>query len=158
MSLEPCGLDMSQVRARKLAQGDYLLLKTVLEKHHKKLVRSKRKLWFKYINVDKCLRFFYQCEHAYIVDDTYLVIYDIINPFYADEGITYIQEVIVLRLVAGADFSAVTTFLERSRVEAGAVAIGAGTALARNDRALASLYQQEGYEVCTLLLMKEPHG
>lgn len=149
---------MSQVHARKLTQGDYVLLKTVLEHHHSKLVRSKRKLWFKYINVDKCLRYFYSCEHAYIVDDAYLVIYDVINPFYADEGITYIQEIIVLRLAPGVSFSSVTTFLERSRVEAGAVAIGAGTALARNDKALASLYQKEGYEVCTLLLMKEPHG
>lgn len=141
---------------RKVSRDDYFLIKHVLTKHHKRLLRSNAKAWYKYIDLDACMKYFYECENAYVVDDAYMVIYEIVQPFYMKDGHTMLQEVIVLRLVGGSDFSAVPAFLERKRVEAGALLSAVGTALARNDAALASLYQSFGYKTETHLLIKEP--
>lgn len=92
-------------------------------------------------------------EHVYIVDNAYLVAYDVGSPWYTDKP--FLQELVVLRLVGGSSFNKVTSFLEERAREAGAVMIGVGTALARNDTAVASLYETEGYRAEAQVLTKD---
>lgn len=116
------------------------------------------KAWFKLIDLDACLKFIFNAEHAYIVGGAFLVVYEIVSPWYAKDEDTILEEVIVLRLVRGGDFSSVPAFLERKRAEAGAKLVCAGTALARTDAALASVYQKLGFKTETIILVKEPDG
>ncbi|ATI16337.1 hypothetical protein HOS13_gp30 [Caulobacter phage Lullwater] len=145
--------------ARKLRDSDYWLIKQVVDDRREYLQRSNRKPWFKYLDTDACMRFIYSCENAYVVNDAYLVCYEVINPAYAQEHILFVEEVMVLRLVPGSSFDAVTDFFEEVRERVGAVGIFAGTALAKSDRALARLYAKDGYVTGNLLLIKEgPNG
>lgn len=137
---------------RRLRDSDYHLVKAVLGRVVDRMKRHNTKPWFKYIVLEDALKFFFEHDNAWIVDDAYLVVYNEFAPFY-NESIKFIEEVIVLRLVRGHDFSSVTSFLERRRVEAGAVEVLVGTALSRTDEALASLYEKQGYHRSCITLM-----
>lgn len=115
------------------------------------------KTWFNFIDIDTCLASIYESDNAYIVDDAFLVVFDVITPWYAKD-VTFLEEVIILRLVPGGDFKNVASFLERKREEAGAKLVCVGTALARTDAALASVYHKLGFRTETVVLVKDPDG
>lgn len=140
---------------RKITRADYALIKRVAEKHLALLQKSNAKAWYKFIDVKAVMDFLYQHEHCYIVGEAYLVVYDVATPWFAKDGVIFLNEIIVLRLVRGNEFSIVPAFLERKAREAGAVLTGVGTALARFDAALAQIYQQYGYKPETIVLTKE---
>lgn len=99
------------------------------------------------------MQFLYSHEHVYIIDDAYLIAYEIGSPFYSSE--LFLNEIIVFRLGASEDFGVVPAFFERKAREAGCKLIVAGTALARTDAALASLYHKHGFATETHSLIKE---
>lgn len=138
---------------RKATQKDYYLIKTVMDKYATRLKKSGAKSWYNYIDVDTVMKRIYDHE-IYILDEEYLVVYEITSPWYNDE-VLFLQEIIVLRLGQG-DFSKVPAFLKRKGKEAGAVLVGVGTALARNDAALASMYQRFGFTSGDITLTLEP--
>lgn len=83
----------------------------------------------------------------------YLVAYEIGSPWYTDRLI--LSELIICRLRGNSAFGVVPSFLEHKAREAGCTLITAGTALARSDRALASLYMKHGFTLGALSLTKE---
>lgn len=125
-----------------------------MDKYATRLKKSGAKSWYKYIDVDIVMRRIYDVE-LYIVDEAYLVAYQIDTPWYAKDDVLILEEVIVLRLADG-DFSKVPAFLKRKGKEAGAALVSVGTALARNDVALASMYQRFGFRSGDITLTLEP--
>lgn len=91
-------------------------------------------------------------ENVWIVEESYLVVFDIGIPFYSDALV--LQELLVLRLSSG-DFSCVTAFMEQQAREAGCAMVVAGTALTHCDKALASLYHRYGFKTEALTIVKE---
>lgn len=96
----------------------------------------------------------YGLEHCYIVDERYLIAYEIGAPWYQDD-VYFLNELLVLALIGGGDFRSVTSFLEGRAREAGCVDAIAGTALAPSDAALASLYEKHGFMRGAISLSKE---
>jgi hypothetical protein len=93
----------------------------------------------------------YNRDTSHIVDG-YLVVYDVVTPEYTTAS--FLEEVLVCRLSRGGRFGSVTSFLCRKAEEAGCVIVGAGTALAWDDNALASLYIREGFTIEATSLVK----
>jgi len=98
------------------------------------------------------LRNVFEAEHAYIVDG-YLVVYDISSMWWSDTPIIAEQLIFALEPESGLD--AVVEFLEAKGREAGCKFLCVGTALAKSDRALASLYVKNGLSQIAVNLAKE---
>lgn len=144
------------IRSRKLTTEDYFLVRAVLEQRLAKIRKwPKHKTWFKYIDLDQVLKVFFSAEEAWIIDEAFLVIYEVDTPWYNDQ-VKYLVEHTVFRLGPGGSLANVVAFLERRREEAGAVLVCVGTALSRTDAALASEYIKLGFRPETSLLVKEP--
>jgi hypothetical protein len=143
---------------RKIASTDYFRIEGILSRMVQKLQRSKRKAMYQFLDVDAAMAALYDMDHVYILEEQYLVAYAIIEPWYAKAGTSVLAEQLVLRLaVSGAaDFSVVPAFLERKAREAGCTLAVVGTALAKADAALASLYTRHGFKAETTTLTKEP--
>lgn len=111
---------------------------------------------YQYLDPLAATRALYDLDTAFIVEEAYLVAYDVGTPWYAKEGAVMLHERIVVRLAVSGDFSVVPAFLADKAREAGAVLALAGTALAKADNALASLYHRAGFSTQALTLAKEP--
>jgi hypothetical protein len=105
------------------------------------------------LDLDTAMFGIYSFEHAYIVQDAYLVMFVLGVPWYSTDLV--LSEQLVLALRPSKDFSVVPRFLEQAGREAGARLAEAGTALAKSDRALASLYERSGFTVEAFALTKE---
>jgi hypothetical protein len=98
------------------------------------------------------LRNVFEAENAYIVSG-YLVVYNITEMWWSDTPI--LAEQLVFALEPECSFDAVTEFLEAKAREAGCRYICVGTALAKSDNALASLYEKRGFSRMAINLAKE---
>lgn len=141
---------------RKLARTDYFMVQRLLTDMVKRLRAKGRKAIYEYMDADTALKHLYTMEHVYIVDEAYLIAYDLCTPWYVPEDLIFLEEVLVMRLAVSGDFTVVPSFIERKAREAGAVLAVAGTALATSDDALASLYHRAGFSTQALTLIKEP--
>jgi hypothetical protein len=140
---------------RKLTRSDQLLIHRILIDMVDKLQRSGRKTMFQYLDVTSAMQWLFGCDHAYIVNDAYLVVYDIGEPEYMTPGTKVLAERLVLKLAVSGDFRVVPAFLQRKAREAGCKLVIAGTALAKSDAALASLYQRSGFNTECITITKE---
>ncbi len=140
---------------RKLDPTDYDLIRTVLTAMVDRLKRTGRKAVHGYLDVQSAMDWLAEHDNVYIINESYLVAYDIGTPWYAAEDVSFLQECLVLAIAISGDFTAIPVFLERKAREAGAVLVLAGTALANSDNALASLYHPAGYVQQSLTLVKE---
>lgn len=136
--------------ARRIDRRDYPLIESALREAVE--AAANRKAWAKGVSLPKALRSIYEFHHAYIVADAYLVVFEIGTPWHSTT--TFLHELLVLRLAPG-DFSRVPAFLEAQAREAGCDYVLAGTALAKSDRALASLYARHGFQPEGVSLTKE---
>lgn len=110
------------------------------------------KEWVKDLDLEKVVETINEAD-AWIVDETYLVMYVVDTPWYGNKP--WLLEQLVLALKPGGDFSAVTDFLEdRARAEGCSFCV-VGTALAPSDKALARLYTRQGYQGEVITLTKE---
>jgi len=137
---------------------------TRLAAHHYKLVQDRfvetadklqglmRKQVHGTIDPSVALRNVFEHPNAYIVSG-YLVLYDLTEMWWSDSPI--LAEQLVFALEPNGSFAAVTEFLEAKAKEAGAKFVCVGTALAKNDKALASLYEKQGYQPMAINLAKE---
>jgi len=135
-----------------------------LEAHHFKLVHDRfvgtsdklKRLARKQVHGDidplVALRNVFDHPNAYIVDG-YLVLYDLTEMWWSDSPI--IAEQLVFALGPGGSLDAVVEFLEAKAREAGAKRVCVGTALAKNDNALASAYEKRGFNRMAINLAKE---
>lgn len=94
-------------------------------------------------------------ENSWIVEDSYLVVFSVVTPWYSPTEICDIREELVLKLSAEGDFSCVPAFLEQRREAEGASLTAVGTSLASSDSALATKYEQHGFRREATLLIKE---
>ena len=145
-------------------EKDLLLEATRLGAHHFKLVHDRfvekaehlQGLMRKHVHGDidplVALRNVFEADNAYIVSG-YLVVFNLTEMWWSDTPILAEQLVFALEPTDG--FSAVTEFLEQKAREAGAKFVCVGTALAKNDKALASLYEKQGYQRMAINLAKE---
>lgn len=82
---------------------------------------------------------------ARVIDEQYLVVFNVGRPWYSDRLV--LEELMVLRLRPGtAPFSKVTDFLERMAGSVGAELIMVGGALSDRPNALRRAYRQQGFE------------
>lgn len=137
---------------------------TRLAAHHYKLVQDRfvgtadklkglaRKQVHSDIDPAVALRNVFDHPNAYIVDG-YLVLYDLTEMWWSDSPI--VAEQLVFALEPGGSLDAVIDFLEAKGREAGAKFICVGTALAKSDPALASLYEKRGFSRMAINLAKE---
>lgn len=128
---------------------------------HKQVAKTKarsKKRWTHYISADSVLEEIFSTENAYIVGETFLVLYNVGVPWYAPEDVKFLEEKLVLNLGGAADFSVVPAFLEQRAEAEGAYLVGVGTALAISDRSLCRVYSRYGFhpEVVTLIKEIEP--
>ena len=94
--------------------------------------------------------------NAWLVDDTFLVVYSIVTPWYAPRNSFELREELVLRIEpSNKPFSVVPEFLAQRAEAEGVVLTAVGTALARSDDALATKYEQHGFLREATLLTKE---
>ena len=140
---------------RRLAKTDYFLILRVLTDMVERLQATGRKSMYQYMDADKATKHLYTLDHVFIVDEAYLVAYDFATPWYVRDTDIFLEELLVARLAVSGDFTVVPAFLERKAREAGAVLAVAGTALAKADNALASLYHRAGFSTQALTLVKE---
>lgn len=142
----------SHVPVEKLEQHHYLLIKESFIRYIDKLKASKAKLLYNLLDIDVIMRNLYQFDNVWIVGG-YLVVYEIAPSWCSDEPM--IHECLVYRLAPGYTFDIVPQFLEQRGREAGCKYAVVGTALAKSDSALASLYSRSGFAVSHLHMMKE---
>jgi hypothetical protein len=117
---------------------------------------TERKAIYRYMDPKVATDALYDMEHVFIVEESYLVAYELETPWYCPEGTMMLAERLVHRLAVSGDFTVIPEFLSRKAAEAGAVLAVAGTALAKSDSALASLYHRAGFRTEALTLVKEP--
>ena len=137
---------------------------TRLTAHHFKLVQDRfvatasklheagRKVIHKEINPLVALRKVFEHDEAWIVGG-YLVLFNIQDTWWSDDLI--LAEQLVFALEPETSFGAVIEFFEAKAREAGAGYICVGTALAKSDKALASLYIKHGFSQMAVNLAKE---
>lgn len=147
---------MASPSVRKLNKSDYFLILRVLTDMVQRLQQCGRKAMYQYMDPKVALKALYAMEHAYIIDDAYLVAYELDTPWWASDGTLFLHEQLVLGLAVSGDFTVIPDFLSREADRAGAVLAVAGTALAKSDDALARLYHRAGYSTQALTLVKEP--
>lgn len=115
--------------------------------------KNNKKSWVKYIDADTVIEHIIEHEHSYIVEESFLVLYDVGTPWFAKDEL-FLNDKLALRIRPGADFSAVPKFLVDRAKAAGAVIAGAGTSLSDNDKALAAKYEDEGFAIEAFVLTK----
>lgn len=141
------------LQARKLSKEDYYLIRGILKSLIRKLQAADRKAIYSHLDLDAAMQSLYQFDHAYVVNESYLVVYELGIPWYSSS--LMLSEQLVLQLSSNSDFAVVPSFLEQAGREAGASLVETGTALAKSDAALASLYKRAGFTQAALALTKE---
>ena len=136
----------------KLAAYHYALIKDKFHARSDKLKELARKPMHGDIDPMIALRNVFAADNAYIVDG-YLVVYEISTMWWSDTPI--LAEQLVFALEPNSRFASVIEFFEAKAREAGAKFLCVGTALAKSDKALASLYEREGFSQIAINLSKE---
>lgn len=137
---------------RRVSATDHPLIEQALTGLVDELKRKPRKALYNYLDVPTAMRSMNHLD-AHIVADSYLVVTDVSSPWFSQD--LFLHELLVLRLKPGAPFEVVPRFLGHLAREAGAKLAAAGTALAKSDAALASLYQRSGFEEAARTLVME---
>ena len=92
--------------------------------------------------------------HAVIVENTYLVLFAVISPWFTNK--TLIDEKLIFRLLDGpGKFSDVVKALEHIAKSTNASGIMVGTALAPNDKVMVRMFQRTGFELSQSSLFKD---
>jgi len=139
---------------RRLTAEDFPAVYDAVVSTLGKIRRKSDKAWVKHIDTVSVLETLFDPDcTAYIVDDTYLIYYEVGSAWYGPA--TTLEEKLVLSLRPGSSFSVVTDFLEERARLHGAELIAVGTALAPSDAALARCYSRQGYKQEVITLIKE---
>lgn len=85
----------------------------------------------------------FEHDNSYIVDETFLVCYQIGTPWFSNEQM--LGEMTVLRLAPGGSFSAVTDFLKAEAKRHSCKWVLTGTLLSNCDEVLSRLYTMKGF-------------
>ena len=108
-----------------------------------------RKLMHHRINPDKCVEYMREYGDLWFVEG-YLVFFALSTPWYSDELI--LSELLIVRVGPGGTLRDVARFLMDRAAVHGAAIVAVGTAYAKSDRALARLYEAQGFTVEAVML------
>lgn len=115
------------------------------------------KLWTTLINpqyIERALKGFNPSIRALVIEETYLVLYALVRPWFTDQ--TIIDEKLIFRLRLGkGKFPDVIDTLNAIAKEENAAGVMVGTGLTHNDAAMSRLYQREGFEPSSSNLYKQ---
>jgi hypothetical protein len=136
----------------RLGNKHFVLVRDKFLERSEQLKEAARKFIHADIDPMIALRNVYEADNAYIVDG-YLVVYDISTMWWSDTPI--LAEQLIFALNSDGRFSSVIEFLEAKAREAGAKYLCVGTALAKSDAALASVYERNGFSRMAINLCKE---
>lgn len=132
------------IRMHPFSAADEQIIEAAVRTYHSRIGSRINKMWFKHVDVNRVLtRILSGDLLAAIVDDSYLVVFTIGAPWYTDELV--LEELGILTLGRGGDFAVVTRFLEDAAKANGCVMVAVGTALSRENEALARKYKRQGY-------------
>lgn len=140
------------MRPTKLGNHHFALVRDRINAKADQLKTILRKDIHEDVDPKVVIREVFSSEHAYIVDG-YLVVYELLTMRWSDTLI--LAEQIIFALNSEGSFTSVVEFLEAKAREAGAKYLCVGTALAKSDTALASLYQRNGFSRMAIELYKE---
>ncbi|APL99492.1 hypothetical protein FDH29_gp34 [Aquamicrobium phage P14] len=101
------------------------------------------------VDPDTVVHFLINHKDVYIVEECYVVAFDVEVPWYGKTEV--LNELAVIRLVQG-DFQCVPIFLKHMAQQRGCNFVLSGTALSVSDRALARMYGRQGFEQQALQL------
>jgi len=149
---------MALLSRRRLQLGDQSDYERAIEATLTKLLRKSDKQWLRLVEPNGTfIRLFY-ADHCYVVEESFLVYYEVGVPWYATDRV--LSEQLVLRLRPGADFDCVPRFLEQEALRHGCRLVIAGTAFAVSDGALTRMYGRRGFrpEATTLVKETDPDG
>lgn len=141
------------VKYRRVGPADVGLVTEVATTTFDKILRRRKKEWIRQVDLTVVLPYiFHKDTHAYIVEDAYLVMFDVGAAWWTNEQT--LMEQLVLSLRPGTDFSVVTDFLEEQAMRHEVDLISVGTSLAPSDAALVRLYSRYGYQQECIALTK----
>lgn len=141
------------VNYREVTPADYGLIAEVCTTTFAKIKERATKEWIEQVDLSVVLAYIFNPEHhVYIVEDSYLIAYEVGSAWYSNEEV--LMEQLVLSLRPGKPFSVVTDFLEEQAMRHEVSLITVGTALAPSDAALVRLYSRAGYKQEAIALIK----
>lgn len=131
--------------SRLVNDKDYSTILAALQDGVAELISSGTKPIAKAMDPAKAAAYLVQYnEHSYIVDETYLVCYQLGVPWFSED--LCLGEMTVARLTTqGGKFSAVTDFLKAEAERHGCKWVIAGTLLSSQDGLLSKLYERRGF-------------
>jgi len=105
------------------------------------------------VDPSAAINFYDNCSPITMMVDGYLVMCAVDRPWFSYEKV--VQELLVVRVETGGTLKSVAQFLRAVADEVGASKIYVGTAFSRSDRALARMYEAEGFTSEAITLTKE---
>lgn len=115
--------------------------------------RAKGKAMHKIVCPDTAYHHLRASDNVWFVGG-YLVYFEVGTPWYSDRQI--LSELLIVRVGPGGTLRGVALFLREQARAAGAALVAVGTTFSRSDRALARLYQAEGFTPEAITLTMEP--
>jgi hypothetical protein len=105
------------------------------------------------VDPSAAINFYDNCKPITMMVDGYLVMCTVDKPWFSYEKV--VSELLVVRVEMGGTLKSVAQFLQAVADETGASKVIVGTAFSRSDRALARMYQREGFKPEAVTLTKE---
>lgn len=119
-------------------------IQQALSSYALKITERGDKPWFKHVDVAQVMDHIMAETFQLKAIDGYLILYEIAEPWY-NQHVRILNEVMVLQVYPGGQFSSVVGAMVALAREADCVMIHVGTALAGNDEALARKYKRHGF-------------
>lgn len=141
--------------SRRIGPGDYVRIAQAVISCIDTVKATVDKAIAKNVDATAVMSYIIGSDNAWLVDDTFLVMFHVGTPWYSPSNIIELREELVLRLKPGLDFSVVPAFLEQRAEAEGVCLTAVGTALASSDDALATKYEEQGFRREATLLIKE---
>lgn len=141
------------VRYRQPDGRDTQPVLDAIDSYLPKIIRRSPKPWVKLIDREAVINHIATAANAYIVDETFLVLYEYGIPWHS--GSVWLNETLVLALKPGGEFKQVTDFLELKAQHHNARIAVVGTGLAIVDEALARVYEGLGFTRSIITLTKD---
>lgn len=147
---------MVTVKNRKIEpKDDAFITEAFVKAYHK---ADNIKSWMKNFDEKDLSDFLYiifneQDVYCYIVNETYLIVYTIAEPWYSKEK--YLEECLVLRVYQTEEkFNCVTEFLNQEAIKHGCIGIYVATDMSTNNNVVSKLYQRCGFTEDSVKLYK----
>lgn len=132
---------------RRVKEKDLPAMRVVLSS----LVQDIAKPWFKHLNQNKCIAMAHKA--GFIINETYLVIFSVEQPWFLD-GLCLTEQFVGRLYPNKESFACVTDFLEAEALARGCNTIIAGSIFSYSGTGIAKLYERQGFRTEGVQLIK----